>query len=81
MVAPSTPVVFSNVLANLGASADDVAAKLRARGIQGVRNTGRFLNPIVRYLVARQLLPLRRGACGINREKKRDHYQKLYLHR
>lgn len=33
----------------LGRTPDEVAAALRARGINGVRNTARFLNPIVRY--------------------------------
>src|SRR4051794_31950272 len=34
---------------DLGHTPDDVAETLRARGIKGVRNTVRFLNPIVRY--------------------------------
>jgi hypothetical protein len=33
----------------LGTTPDEVANALRARGIQGVRNTVRFLNPLVRY--------------------------------
>jgi hypothetical protein len=33
----------------LGGSADDVARTLRQKGVRGVRNTARFLNPIVRY--------------------------------
>jgi hypothetical protein len=33
----------------LGRSPDEVADALRALGIMGVRNTVRFLNPIVRY--------------------------------
>jgi hypothetical protein len=33
----------------LGSTPDEVADALRARGINGVRNTVRFLNPIVRY--------------------------------
>jgi hypothetical protein len=33
----------------LGNSPDNIAHSLRARGIKGVRNTVRFLNPIVRY--------------------------------
>lgn len=33
----------------LGKTPDEVADSLRARGIKGVRNTARFLNPIVRY--------------------------------
>jgi hypothetical protein len=35
---------------DLGTTADQVADALRARGIQGVRNTVRFLNPVVRYV-------------------------------
>ena len=37
----------------LGNTAEEVADALRARGIQGVRNTVRFLNPIVRFVHAR----------------------------
>jgi len=37
------------MLDELGSTAQDVADALRARGIKGVRNTVRFLNPIVRY--------------------------------
>lgn len=33
----------------LGTTPDAVANALRALGIQGVRNTVRFLNPVVRY--------------------------------
>jgi hypothetical protein len=33
----------------LGRTPDEVADALRVRGIQGIRNTARFLNPIVRY--------------------------------
>ena len=36
----------------LGMTPDEVADSLRARGIKGVRNTARFLNPIVRYAAA-----------------------------
>jgi hypothetical protein len=34
----------------MGSSADEVAATLRATGVQGVRNAVRVLNPIVRYI-------------------------------
>jgi hypothetical protein len=34
---------------DLGSTPDAVADALRTRGIKGVRNTVRFLNPIVRY--------------------------------
>jgi hypothetical protein len=37
---------------DLGTTPDEVAATLRARGIKGVRNTVRILNPIVRYATA-----------------------------
>lgn len=33
----------------LGATADEVAVSLTTLGIKGVRNSVRFLNPIVRY--------------------------------
>jgi hypothetical protein len=42
------------MLEELGHSADEVADALRAKGIKGVRNTVRFLNPIVRYAHTRQ---------------------------
>jgi hypothetical protein len=42
----------ATVLAQLGNSADQVAHSLKTRGIQGVRHTVRFLNPVVRYLKA-----------------------------
>ena len=37
------------MLEELGRTPDEIADSLRARGINGVRNTARFLNPIVRY--------------------------------
>ncbi len=40
---------LSKMLEQMGSSADEVAATLRATGVQGVRNTVRVLNPIVRY--------------------------------
>ena len=40
------------MLQDLGNTADDVAAVLKAHKIQGVRNTVRILNPIVRYIGA-----------------------------
>jgi hypothetical protein len=39
-------------LDQLGNTADEVAMTLKAKGIQGVPHTVRFLNPIVRYLQA-----------------------------
>ena len=47
------------MLDDLGHSADEVADTLRAAGIRGVRNTVRFLNPVVRY--ARTFLPDAQG--------------------
>jgi hypothetical protein len=41
------------MLEELGATPDAVAATLRSLGIKGIRNTARFLNPIVRYLTPR----------------------------
>ena len=47
------------LLANLGSTADEVAATIKAHGIQGIRNTVRFLNPLIRYLQTQmQLNPL-----------------------
>ena len=40
------------MLDRLGNSPDDVADALRQAGIRGVRNTVRFLNPVVRYAQA-----------------------------
>jgi hypothetical protein len=37
-------------LEQLGGNPEEVAATLRASGVQGVRNTVRVLNPIVRYV-------------------------------
>ena len=37
------------MLVDLGNTPDEVADTLRASGITGVRNTVRFLNPIVRF--------------------------------
>jgi hypothetical protein len=38
------------MLSQLGQTAQEVAATLRSQQIQGVRNTVRFLNPVVRYV-------------------------------
>jgi hypothetical protein len=38
------------MLEALGKTADEVASALRAEGIQGVANTVRQLNPVVRYV-------------------------------
>jgi len=38
------------MLEQLGSTPDAVADSLRAAGIKGVRNTVRFLNPVVRYV-------------------------------
>jgi hypothetical protein len=37
------------MLDQLGSTPDEVADTLRTLGVKGVRNTVRFLNPIVRY--------------------------------
>ena len=47
------------MLEELGRTPDEVADSLRAAGIRGVRNTVRFLNPVVRY--ARKFLPDAQG--------------------
>ena len=39
---------LARILKELGNTADEVAAALQAKGIKGVRNTARFLNPLVR---------------------------------
>jgi hypothetical protein len=41
---------MTRVLDEMGSTLDEVADHLRAAGVQGVRNTVRFLNPIVRYV-------------------------------
>jgi ABC-type uncharacterized transport system fused permease/ATPase subunit len=41
---------LSKLLEQMGASAEEVEATLRATGVQGVRNTVRVLNPVVRYV-------------------------------
>jgi hypothetical protein len=47
-MASSRPV--AEMLQDLGNTSADVAAVLKAQKIQGVRNTVRILNPIVRYV-------------------------------
>jgi hypothetical protein len=42
------------MLEELGSTPETVADTLRAMGIQGVRNTVRFLNPVVRFAHTRQ---------------------------
>lgn len=46
----SQTVSLAALLDELGANPAEVARQLRGSGVQGVRNTARFLNPIVRYL-------------------------------
>jgi hypothetical protein len=41
---------LTDVLRQLGDSPAEIAATLKAHEIRGVRNTVRFLNPIVRYV-------------------------------
>lgn len=45
---------LQHILSALGTTADTIAASIRARGIRGVRNALRNLNPLVR-LVQREL--------------------------
>jgi hypothetical protein len=49
----SRPNEVAKLLRELGNTADEVANSLRVTGIQGVRNTVRRLNPIVRYIESR----------------------------
>jgi hypothetical protein len=49
-LAMNPPHPVARMLQDLGNTADDVAAVLKAQKIQGVRNTVRILNPIVRYV-------------------------------
>lgn len=41
---------IQRLFAGLGSSADEIAATLSATNVRGVRNTVRYLNPIIRYL-------------------------------
>ena len=41
---------LETILAHLGSSRDAVAGTLKSRGIKGVRNTARYLNPVVRFV-------------------------------
>lgn len=41
---------LSTTLEGMGGTADEIAATLRAKGVRGVRNAVRFLNPVVRYV-------------------------------
>jgi hypothetical protein len=43
---------LEQILVEMGHTADAVAATLRAHGIMGVRNTVRYLNPVVRHVQA-----------------------------
>jgi hypothetical protein len=47
---------LGSILLGMGNSADEIAVTLRTAGVQGVRNTVRFLNPIVRYCQSRLIL-------------------------
>ena len=57
------------MLEELGLTPQEVAAALRARGVRGIRNTVRFLNPVVRYAHAR--IPEARGIDVIQRDAMR----------
>jgi hypothetical protein len=41
---------LGKILKELGNTADEVATALQAKGIKGVRNSARQLNPLVRYV-------------------------------
>jgi hypothetical protein len=43
-------MTVTSLLSALGSTPDEVASTFKSHGIQGVRNTARFLNPLVRYL-------------------------------
>lgn len=43
---------LEQLLANMGHNADAVAATLKVNGVMGVRNTVRYLNPVVRHVQA-----------------------------
>src|SRR5262245_39883552 len=47
------PTEVARLLDDLGRTADEVAATLKTQGVRGVRNTVRFLNPVVRYVSPR----------------------------
>ena len=44
---------LAEILSGMGSTAEAVALTLSAAGIKGVRNTVRFLNPVVRYCQAK----------------------------
>src|SRR5689334_7244929 len=44
---------LTGILNSMGETADAVAATLRAASTKGVRNTVRFLNPVIRYCQVR----------------------------
>lgn len=55
---PDTPIVFADALRALGDTSNEVAESMRSVGVQGVRNTVRTLNPVVRYLATKNLRPV-----------------------
>lgn len=69
---------LQHVLAELGNTSEEVAAALETAGIQGVKNTVRYLNPIVRYVQAK----LRLDDFGLDlmqRDGRRVHTLQLSL--
>lgn len=48
---PPTDAI-ARMLNDLGKTADEVAEALKHEGVRGVRNSVRFLNPVVRYVRA-----------------------------
>jgi hypothetical protein len=53
---PGATKMLLPLLENLGNSPEEVASALRQHGVKGVRNTVRFLNPIVRFVRAQPSL-------------------------
>lgn len=49
MADQNTSAELARILVELGKTADEVATSLQVKGIKGVRNAARYLNPIVRY--------------------------------
>jgi hypothetical protein len=43
-------IALNTILEQSGSTADEVAATLKGKGVQGIRNAVRVLNPIVRYV-------------------------------
>ena len=46
----SSAAQISAILEGLGSSSGEIAQCLRSKSVQGIRNTARFLNPIIRVV-------------------------------